>query len=63
MVILVGGVGVLVFIIGMVAVAIRRRREHQERLAISFERARLVRENGSGIQGKPYGVYGPLHWR
>jgi hypothetical protein len=62
-VIFVSGVGVLAFFGGMVAITIRKRREQQDRLERSFERARLVRENGNGIQGKPYSVYGPLYWR
>jgi uncharacterized iron-regulated membrane protein len=39
-----------------------RRKRRQSRLAKAFARARQVRESGSGLQGKPYSLYGESSW-
>lgn len=40
-----------------------RRSRHQRRLARGFDRARRVRQSGSGEQGRPYSVYTEETWR
>ena len=40
----------------------RRRTRRQSQLAKGFDRARIVQQTGSGIQGTPYSVYGVSAW-
>ncbi len=39
-----------------------RKSRRQSRLDEAFERARKVRQSGSGLQGKPYNLYGESSW-
>lgn len=59
----VAGLGVLALIAGLwLLLGQRRKRRHQNRLDIAFERARTVERTGSGLQGMPYSVYGESAW-
>jgi hypothetical protein len=53
--------GVAVFLVvsaGALGFFWLRRRYQQTRLDQAFQRARRVRQSGSGVQGTPYSVYG-----
>ena len=40
----------------------QRKKRYQDRLDEAFERARMVQRSGSGVQGKPYSLYGASSW-
>ena len=69
-----GGISTTTFVVaglGLIALAAiirlvvswRRHKQHSARLQDAFERAREVGRSGSGIQGKPYSVYGETSWQ
>lgn len=45
-----------------IVIAWRRRNRRQAQLEKGFDRARIVEQTGSGIQGTPYSVYGGSVW-
>jgi hypothetical protein len=55
------GLAVLAVVLWVV-LAVRRYRRRQDRLSRGFERAQKASKTGSGIQGKPYSVYGEPSW-
>ena len=52
----VGAIVLALFVYG------QRKKRHQDRLDDAFERARMVQRSGSGVQGKPYSLYGDSSW-
>lgn len=61
---------VIILGLGLIALAaavwliitMQRSKRRQDRLSRGFERAQKASKTGSGIQGKPYSVYGEPSW-
>ena len=57
------GLGLVALAIALwIAFRIRRHKRRQASLSRGFERAQKASKTGSGIQGKPYSVYGEPSW-
>ena len=57
------GLGLVALAVALwIALLIRSNKRRQDRLARGFERAQKASKTGSGIQGKPYSVYGEPSW-
>lgn len=62
-VILVSVAGLSVLAVGAwLVLAWRDRRQRRSRLDRAFARGRLVQRTGTGVQGKPYSLYGEIFW-
>ena len=49
-------------VVAWLMLAWRERRRRRSRLDRAFSRGRLVQRTGTGVQGKPYNVYGEIFW-
>ena len=49
-------------VVAWFVLAWRERKRRRSRLDRAFTRGRLVQRTGTGVQGKPYSVYGEIFW-
>lgn len=49
-------------VVAWFVLAWREKRRRRSRLDRAFTRGRLVQRTGTGVQGKPYSVYGEIFW-
>jgi hypothetical protein len=57
------GLGLITLVaVSWIVIGWQRKKRRQAKLARGFERARKAAKTGSGIQGKPYSIYGEPSW-
>ena len=56
------GLAVGAIVLGFLVVRYGKNKRHQSRLDDAFDRAQQVQRSGSGLQGKPYSLYGSASW-